>query len=286
MSGLVKVSFCDTVTGLPVGYGLVRYQDLVDCEGAITSTIVKEYFDLSDVSQGATIPAGWEVCEPSGGSSLSLVDVDGTALTSGDNVLRGMVFEDATPLDTDGLGSQILALDCSLQHTTLGGAERIGVSNRYFRHDSFQLYNYAIGANNYALNTTFNVPSSPVVTLTNPCSNRAMALNWWSYGGLFINCLTPNAQYSFNANHNVSVNGGATIGLGLPAYITNIGLTAGSNTLKYATRTHHLASVLVPAGGTITFQAITPTVTVIGKAGAGTVSGNSSQEIIYFWRMA
>lgn len=221
-------------------------------------------------------------------NNVRFYDIDGNLLGNGDTVSRGLMFEDGTMLNTNGSGVQILATDCSLQRTLDVGAPnlyRLGVSGNAFRHSSFILYNYAIGANNYALGTTFNVPSSPIVTLTNPCSNRAMALHWWTYGNLFLNHLTPNAQYSLNANHNVSVNGGAPIGLALPAHITNIGLVAGSNTLELATRTHHLTSVLVPAGGTITFQAITPTVTVIGKAGAGIISANSSQEIIYFWRM-
>lgn len=257
MSGLVKVSFCDTVTGLPVGYGLVRYQDLVDCEGAITSTIVKEYFDLSDVSQGATIPAGWEVCEPSGGSSLSLVDVDGTALTSGDNVLRGMVFEDGSLLDTDGLGYQVLELDCSLQKD---GSNQIGVSSNYVKLMPFvPLATYNLSGVNPAVDAILTSPISAPLVISNPCSDRDMEFMPSIEANTAANNSTLNTGYSWEARTFYRVNGGAWLSAGLVTFEQHVpaGATLGAGPNSWSgesTRALDRPTFIIPAGGSVTIE--------------------------------
>lgn len=278
MSGLVRVDFCDTVTGDLVGYGLVRYQDLVDCEGAVTSTMVREYFGLDDVSQGAGLPAGWEVCVPvSSGGGLSLVDVDGAALTSGDNVLRGMVFEDATPLDTDGLGNQVLELDCSMQKD---GSNQIGVSaNAHYYLPETILHNYNVSGVAPANGTTYNIPAGAIVTINNPCSDRAMKFMPVIGNYTVVTNPTLNTGYATSYISNVSVNGGAFGGANTVEHsqFTPAGAAinppvpvASFQNRTYRARYRNDLIAIIPAGGSATYQA-NGVVTVTGRLGTPTI---------------
>lgn len=287
MSGLVRVDFCDTVTGDLVGYGLVRYQDLVDCEGTITSTMVREYFGLDDVSQGAGLPAGWEVCVPvSSGGGLSLVDVDGTALTSGDSVLRGMVFEDATPLDTDGNGNQVLELDCSMQKD---GSNQIGVSPDYFQMQNSYSAQFLSAFSNYAIGTVLAIPNSTLININNPCPDRPFQY--------MIYVQHENETYNNVANthwnalyvSDYSLNGGAPVNLWFttgPA-TAPVGTTysAGGTSSYREKKSILLGPFTIVAGGSHTFQRINGSVTTIAKQGVGTTRYMSEINIKFFGRI-
>jgi hypothetical protein len=258
MSGLVRVDFCDTVTGDLVGYGLVRYQDLVDCAGVVTSTMVREYFGLDDVSQGAGLPAGWEVCVPvSSGGGLSLVDADGGAIVSGDAVLRGMVFEDATPLDTDGLGNQVLELDCSMQKD---GSNQIGVSSNYVKLMPFvALAAYNLSGITPAVDTILTSPISAPLVISNPCSDRDMEFMPFIEANTAANNSALNTGYSYEARTFYRVNGGAWLSAGLIGFEQHVpaGATLGAGVNSWSgesTRALDRPTFIIPAGGSVTIE--------------------------------
>jgi hypothetical protein len=232
VSGLVRIGFCDDTTGDSVGYGLVRYQDVVDCEGVITSSMVREYFDLTDVTQGATLPVGWVVCEEAAaaaGGGVALNDLDGTALVAGNTVSRGVVDFDGVAYPTDGNGRQVIELSHSrVAATGLAGDMNVSLA---------------------VTGTSFTSPASAVAVINNPSNGRPMNGMWFD---TFIAHLTPlNAGGAVTVFAERNINGGGWVPLGA-------GFREGPNSGNVRKGLHantfgHLV-VVIPAGGSVTMQ--------------------------------
>jgi hypothetical protein len=231
VSGLVRIGFCDDTTGDSVGYGLVRYQDVVDCEGVITSSMVREYFDLTDVTQGATLPVGWVVCEEAAaaaGGGVALNDLDGTALVAGNTVSRGVVDFDGVPYPTDGNGRQVIELSTAIS-SAVGQAGFMGAN---------------LGA---AAGTSYTTPDTAVMTVNNPSNGRTMVGIGTQNNFRWLNPLNAGGRIDMAVDQNINGGGFGTtpaqaVGAFGAAYNKQ---EAGSGTLFNQT---------IPAGGSYTYQ--------------------------------
>lgn len=184
-------------------------------------------------------------------------DLDGGPILASDNIVRSIKFEDGTPLDTDGNGSQILELDCSLQKD---GSQQIGVSSNYVKLMPFvALATYNVSGVTPAVDAILTSPISAPLVISNPCSDRDMEFMPFIEANTAANNSALNTGYCWEARTFYRVNGGAWLSAGLVTFEQHVPagatLGAGSNSWSgESTRALDRPTFIIPAGGSVTIE--------------------------------